>query len=314
MPSTKTRSDDDTYIPFAARFKAWWHGAEPVALVQGPGDSGPDPERAAIHTDEQADPSGWSPARRAFCQRLWGPGFIEPGGPEFTLHLLKPCALGPEHTVLDLTTGMAGGAQTGSDAFGIWVDAVDPDPDLAKAAQQRCIDKGYGKRVTVSDIDPQSLSLKKNRYDCIFVRERFRGFENKPKALQTIRKALKPRGQLVLTDLVQGEAGPGSHTKKWFALTDDDSDLLTADDYRDLIAKTKLEVMIFETDPTDFRNYILNGWAEFVDRLEREEMTRDFVDLLMVEAEKWLALTRAIEAKEISYLRIHAIRPKFAKK
>ncbi len=314
MTVAKARGSEDSYIPFTARFKAWWHGVEPDALVAG-GTEFSAPEAAtAIHITSPQDLAGWSPARRAFCQKLWGSGFIEPGGRDFTLHLLKPCALGPEHTVLDLTTGLAGGAQTTSDAFGIWVDAMDPDPDLVKAAQQRCHDKGYGKRVKVSGFDSSRLTLKKNRYDCIFVRERFHTFEDKPAALRAIRNSLKPKGQLVLTDFVQAEAGIGPNTKKWQALSNDASPILTAEDYRALIDDTKFEVMIFEVDPRDFRSYILDGWADFVEHLEKEDMTREFVNLLMAEAEKWLVLTRAIEAKEISYLRIHAMRPKFVKK
>ncbi len=309
--SAKETTGEDGYIPFNVRFRAWWHGVEPDALVK----SSTVPESVLPNTIHVASPdasSGWSPARTAFCQRLWGAGFVDPGGSDFTLHLLKPCALGPEHTVLDLTTGLAGSAQATSDKFGIWVDATEPDADLAQAAQQRCEQKGIGK-VKVSGIDPSNLALRKSRYDCIFVRERFHSFEDKRGALEAIREALKPKGQLILTDFVKTKDDLGPATKKWQSLTKDTSEFLAAEDYRGLLGRMKFDVMIFEVDPTDFRCRILDGWTDFVDQLQKDELTREFVDVLMVEAEKWLALTRALDAGEINYLRVHAMRPKFAK-
>ncbi len=266
-----------------------------------------------IHVTVPEEVGTWPPARRAFCQRLWGLGFIDPGGRDFTLHLLKPCDLGPQHTVLDLTTGLAGGAQAMSDTFGIWVDAMDPDPELATAAQEHCERKGYGTRVKISGFDPSSMTLKKKRYDCVFVRERFHTFDNKPAVIKAIRAALKPKGQLILTDFVQTAQGAGPATEKWRTLTGHGATIPTAEDYRAVMAAAKLDVLILEEDPTDFRSHVLDGWSDFVDNLDKAEFTREFVDLLMVEAERWLALTRAIDAGEVSYLRVHAIRPKFVR-
>ena len=311
-PQLPMVDEEDDYIPFSLRFKAWWHGVQPDALITSamvPTDLAP----TELHATVSEETRTWSPARLAFCQKLWGQGFIDPGGRNFTLHLLKPCDLGPQHTMLDLTTGLAGGAQAIADTFGIWVDAMAPDPDLAKAAQEYCERKGYGKRVKVSGFDPMSMTLKKKRYDCIFVRERFNTFDNKPAALKTIRAALKPKGQLILTDFVQTAQGAGAATEKWRCATDNRASILTTEDYRSLLAAAKLDVLISEEDSTDFHRYILDGWSYFVDHLDKSEFEREFVDLLLFEAERWLALTRAIETGDVSYLRIHAMRPKFAK-
>ena len=311
-PRRSVAEEEDDYIPFILRFKAWWHGVHPNALVTGvsvPMDLAPT-ELHAVVSDEGRI---WPPARQAFCQRLWGSGFIDPGGRNATLDLLKPCDLGPQHTLLDLTTGLAGGSQAISDTFGIWIDALEPDPDLAKAAHENCQRKGYGKRVKVSGFDPNSIALKKRRYDCIFVRERFHTFDNKPAALGAIRTALKPKGQLILTDFVRTAPETGPAIEKWLRVAGDVASIPTTEEYRALLAATKFDVLIAQEDPTDFRRYVLGGWSDFMDQLEKKDLTREFVNLLLAEAERWLALTQAIDAGEVSYLRIHAMGPKFVK-
>ena len=311
-PQSSKAEGADSYVPFSQRFKAWWNGVEPDAVVRE-ADSPADIAPTEILARPSEETSAWPSARRAFSQKLWGPGFVDPGGRDFTVHLLKPCALGPEHTVLDLTTGLSGGAQAASDMFGIWLDAMEPDPDLAKAAHAACEQKGYGKRVKVSGLDPSAMGLKKKRYDCIFVRERFHTFNDKPGVLRQIRDALKPKGQLVLTDFIQTTPEPGPATEKWLGLSGDDQPILPIEDYQALFDAAKLQTMIFEEYTAEYRTRVLDGWSELVENLDKSEFTREFVDVLMEEAARWLALTRAMEAGEVGYLRVHAMRPKFIK-
>ncbi len=312
MALPNLQPEADGYITFRLRFQAWWHGVEPNAIVKTL-EPGPDLEPTQIHVEEDAVGDGrqWPPARIAFAQRLWGEGFIDPGGRDYTLHLLNPCALIPEHSVLDMTTGLSGGAQAVCDVFGLWIDAMEADDDLAAEAQEFCVRKGYAKKVRVSRLAPDKLKLRKGRYDCIFARERFSQLPDKPAALAAMFRGLKAKGQLLLTDLVCADAAEGPLMQKWREKTGTTAPILNAAEYPEQLSNLKFDVLILQDNTAAFRSRVLAGWSAFVNRLDKCELTRDFVNLLVNEAERWISLMRAFDAGEMKLMRIHAIRPKF---
>jgi hypothetical protein len=56
----------------------------------------------------------------------------------------------------------------------------------------------------------------------------------------------------------------------------------------------------------EYRKIILTNWDNFVQGLKREDLTRSLVNNLMVEADYYLRLVRALESGKLRYLRIHA--------
>ena len=65
---------------------------------------------------------------------------------------------------------------------------------------------------------------------------------------------------------------------------------------------------IHDEKSDEYHQMILTDWAQFVAGLQKDQMNRQFVSLLMDEAQHWLRLTRALEAGEIKFMRIHATR------
>ena len=79
--------------PWKARLQAWWEGyewvdpgAEPEALAKGDdlrlfraGDGGAEPEVAPVF-EEHSIAEGWTEARIKLNEKLWGEGFVSPGG------------------------------------------------------------------------------------------------------------------------------------------------------------------------------------------------------------------------------------------
>src|SRR5579864_1581873 len=105
---------------FRTRFRAWWEGYDlpprdqpAEALDAAPATAKaarPAPARA---DSKQPDPNAgaldrhgkplWSATRIEVAEKLWGEGFIGPGGADYVPDLVKPLGLDKTMSVLDLS-------------------------------------------------------------------------------------------------------------------------------------------------------------------------------------------------------------------
>ncbi len=297
----------DGYIPFRLRFRAWWHGLEPDALVKN-ADPVARPRPEAIQVDHVPLAEESQAARLALLQKLWGDGCLEPGGAAYTLYLIKPLAPTPDKSVLDLAAGLCGGAKCVSEKYGLWVDAMEPDPDLLAAAEAFCEHRGLSKKIKLSGYDPVTLKLPKKKLDSIFARERFYLFPDKPPVLRAIRDGLKPGGQLVFTDLVLADRrAKNEAVEKWREAVPAKTYLWTMKEYEETLAELRLDVRVFADNTDTWRSHIMRGWSKLVDGLGDDMPSRAFVDVLMTEAELWHDQVQALDSGQLRFLRVHAI-------
>ena len=95
MGNAVTADYKDDYIPFFIRFKAWWNGVDVQDLLRDGRKRRP--QTAAIDISEPPnwdESKEWPGLRLQVLKRLWGEGFIFPGGPKQAVRLVKP-ARGP---------------------------------------------------------------------------------------------------------------------------------------------------------------------------------------------------------------------------
>jgi SAM-dependent methyltransferase len=309
----------DSYIPFLDHFLRWWHGndatdaGDDIALAEGGRDSGSDAGPGAITVDTEDDGLQWTDARVAFCQRLWASSedddeMVEPGGSAYCNTLLTPAAINSSKSIIDLSAGLGGGVRYLVAALGLWVTASDPDPELVKRAQQISAKRGLGKRAPISVYDPDALALPANKYYAVLLRERLYRMHDKQQVLATIRQSLKPAGSLILTDfaLASEAAGESEEVAAWMAKQPEPPELWAIDAYRDAIERTGMQIQILDGASKDYRGMILDGWSRFIEGLKREELTREFVDTMMREAEYWLCREHALRSGSLVYLHCHA--------
>lgn len=67
----------DGYIPFRERFRAWWHGVEPAAVVKKGQKAKTTCTKRLIELDDKEDlppQADWCSARTRVCDQIWGPG------------------------------------------------------------------------------------------------------------------------------------------------------------------------------------------------------------------------------------------------
>ncbi|MHA1566897.1 MAG: methyltransferase domain-containing protein [Alphaproteobacteria bacterium] len=305
MFASKPKAEPDGYVPFLERFSAWWHGADSL-------DQQEDSVEVASTTTitVSAEPKlHWPDQRRAICERLWGEGIVLAGGLDAMEDFIKPLCLNSSMSVLDLTAGLGGGAAAISKKSNIWITALESDPELATHAAQFCTRKGASK-VAVTSWQPASPKLPAKKYDCIYARESFYLIEDKQALLTALFEALKPGGQLLFSDYVlAADTEERAPLTTWRRVEPGDPRPWDISAYRAALKKCDFKIRICNDETESQRRSILAGWSAFVEGLHRSDLTRDFVDHMMHEAELWLARMRAFEDGQLQVARIHALKP-----
>lgn len=316
---------DDGYVPLMVRFKAWWEGIElETALRAGedgqpnmahPATDNPIPNSNAIEVDikdENGRLKSWPDARLNFCRRLWGEEFevVCPGGTEFSVRLVRPMALTSENSLLDLSAGLGGATRQIHKDLGVWVTGLERNPELARQAAVLSKMKGLDRKVPITAYEPARMSLKPASFDGALIRETLYTTPDRETFLRKVADSIRPLGHLVLTDLMLAdeEARNDRRVKAWLKrdVADASPDIVGA--YTPVLEELGFDVRVEEDESDIYNAYVLQGWATFVEGLSREDLDRELVSLMMIEAEFWVNLMRALQAGKVRLCRIHAIK------
>lgn len=306
----------DGYIPFAIRFQAWWEGLDPSALLARPEDRArPNPLAIEIDTPADAGPTiRWPDSRVAFCRRLWEDGpndeVVHPGGALTTFELMKPMGLSSECSAADLSAGIGGGTRRAATEIDTYVDGFESDPELADLGARLSRRHGMQRKANVQPYEHDKLEIQAAKYTGILVRERVYQFARKDIFLEQCFTALKPGGHLIITDLnaPRSSAKPHGSIAAWKKREGEPVDLWTTDQMAGAITRLGMNIRIKKDESDIYKSRLLKGWARFVAGLSREDLTRDFVNDMMREAEYWLMQIRALESGDLRYYRYHAIK------
>lgn len=302
------KPEADGYIPFTQRLAAWWHG-EPVGarLVKGKSENKTD-----IAIEEPVDTSRWSKLGVNICGRLWGPGFSEPGGAAMWEDVVVPANPNAAMTVLAFCPGLAGGLRHLSRRFDLWLTALDDDREVMDAAQDLNEQAGMHQRVVINPVDFAEIELPEKTKDLVFAREAFYRIADKPRLFSRIIASLKPGGHLVFTDLVVSAEDRGSpEIAAWLEVEPGGQHAWSEEQYRGALEGGPMDVYIINDESAHYNELILQGWQSLQDSLVQDpNVSRTFVDVLMREAQIWLARSRALQSGKLRLIRVHARRRK----
>ncbi|HWA42797.1 MAG TPA: methyltransferase domain-containing protein [Hypericibacter adhaerens] len=298
--------------PFKQRFMAWWEGVEvdeldPAELAK----RGPQQKDTVRKVKIDKKPAlEWETPRVKLLQTIWGPGFAMPGDKEFCLWLAKPAGLNPTMTVAELGAGLGGFARALHEEFGLWISGFEQDPELARAAQEYSVMAGLGKKAPIFGFDPELIELRESGHDCIFARDLFYRVEDKNKLLQTVEKALKPRGQLLFTDFIR--VGPTDEMRPtymaWQAGEPDGTDPWTLPKYKTACSERRLDLRVVEDITKQLRGTVIKSLA---DLLEKAEVIREdprMAEPLAEHVALWTRRVAAIDSGDIACFRFHAFK------
>ena len=242
------------------------------------------------------------PDRLTVLQWLYGPGFLIPGDATYVLEIVKPFHLSPAMTMLDMAAGLGGPARTIAEAFNTYVTGYERDSALARRASDEATTHGLSRHVQISAFDPESFELRAGFYDHALAREATYCVEQKERFLRVLNQAMKPFGQLILTDFVLDRAaGERPELASWAGTLGSKPHLWTAAQYSDCFKSLGFDLRIANDITPDYRKLILLAWKNFLERGELRQIRGTQAAPVIDEVERGLRTVAALESGALKF-------------
>ena len=293
----------------AARLRAWWNGVDPKSAAADPETPDEAPQKpAAAKADLNEAKEIWTPLDIEVAQMVFGPGFVEPGGAEFVLELVKPFALSPAMTILNLTAGLGGSSRAIVEELGAWIDGMEPSEALATEAMEQSKMAGLSKKAPVVHYDPENLHLPAKKYDCVFARELLYTVENKEQFFKAVVRSLKDVGQFQFTDFMLSDTGLESDAiAEWQRYEPLRTYLWSVEQYREFCEELGFDIRISKDIGDDYTSHVSARWDEFTSPERVSGMSREMVVTLVDQAEIWTRRVAALKSGDIQLTRFHGL-------
>lgn len=268
------------------------------------------PRRRLDPAPPAAPPERWPETRLKVLGAIWGEGFLGPGGIEETLTLAKPLGLNETHSVINLGAGLGGATRALAAASGAWVTGYEADPALAAAAQALSEKHKVEKKAEIRPLDLAAPQIRKGYYHHGLALEALWRIPDKAAMIAALVGAVKPQGQVVLTDLALGAPSPSAERSfaAWARLEGATPCLTGEKTMTAMLAKEGLDVRICEEITPRHIAQTIASWAGFVEELKRDRPARPFAARVVEEAERCMRRVELLRTGRLRLLRWHAIR------
>ncbi|WP_299395156.1 methyltransferase domain-containing protein [Pelagibius sp.] len=292
-------------IPFWMRLKAWWEGydlsiREKQAIPFDMGDLSQDAVRY--------DSPEWMSKRLEIMQEIWGKGMTGPGDAAYILKLVKPLALDPAFTVIEVGAGLGGATRVISEHFDIWMTGLEADREVADAGMELSTMAGMAKKAPVHYFDVDHYEFREASIDCVFSKEALYVVEDKKRLLAEIINMIKPRGQLLFTDYVFAEDAAKKDIQAWVSGEPVTPHPWTQRQYEQTLTEARLDIRIKEDITDEVYKIITSAWAEFLASLRGRELDKSTSDAINEAVDLWTRRTKAIESGALRLCRFHALK------
>jgi phosphoethanolamine N-methyltransferase len=159
-------------------------------------------------------PELYDPAAIAFLEKLWGEGYLSPGGPEEVARVLEGVAL-TGRRVLDVGCG-AGGITVAlaRDHGAAQVVGVDVERGVCEAARAFVARAGMADRVEIRQVAPGPFAFGDAEFDAVFSKDSIVHIPDKHFLAREAFRVLKPGGLFVASDWLIGHDGEPSPEMK----------------------------------------------------------------------------------------------------
>lgn len=293
------------HIPFWMRLKAWWEGYDLTVHQKKlvPFESG--------ELDEQAPEPGspeWMSKRLEVMQEIWGEGMSGPGDKDYILKLVKPFALDPKHTVIEVGAGLGGATRIIAEHFDIWMTGLEADREVADAGMELSTMAGLAKRAPIHYFDVDHYEFRESSIDCVFSKEALYLVEDKERLLTEIINMIKARGQLLFTDYVLAENADSKAVGDWKKGEPAPPHPWTMKDYEAALTEARLDIRIKEDITDDVHKIITSAWASFLNSIKGSSLDKSTADAVEQAVELWTRRTKAIECGALRLCRFHALK------
>lgn len=281
-----------------------------IALAQ-PADHHPPlnaGQQAAAKTPGFLTASTIAAARVAWADQLWEDGCLLPGGTEEIQRLSGLLPLSPATTLLLVGRDAGGAAATIVAQRGAWVAAHQHDPLMADRMAARL--RSLGRRATILPWLPAAPAFRPHYHHHALALEPMAGGGSLATLLPALAAALKPDAQLILLDVVSGEAAAAHRPAldRWLQLEGRSGLPPTRRAAEASIQAAGFHLHVAEDAGPRQCAAVTEGWVRLIEGLRRqgERTPRAEALALITEAETWLLRHRLLTTGAIGLLRWHA--------
>lgn len=304
---------------FFERFHAWWEGYDLGATGGAPQVADPDDDVLELSDDAAEEPldqspdadtagaDAWPADTIEIVQLIWGPGFTSPGGPDVVLDLVGSLAATPNTTVLEVGSGLGGGARTIAEEYGARVSAWELDPDLAAEGAAQAKTHKLQDKALVQHLDIDNPEFPENLCQGALVRDALYRVEDKAALLTGVVGAIKSQRDLVITDFMTAGSDPA--LDGWIAGESGPVFLWDEDGARACLETLELDVRSFHDNTDAYVSMILRGLDAFTRTLQEQRPPRHQLVPTVYEVERWARLVAALESGALRHYWITAVKP-----
>ena len=292
------------------RLRAWWEGEEwqpaPVMETQVAEPAA----EAVAPAPEKRDASFpyWTPERIEVAQRLWGREHISPGGDVYARYILKPLGLNPSLAVAEIGSALGGTTRLMHRSANIWVKGYEPCPQLAEAGMALSAAAGLSTKAPIAGMDLTAPELKRGSLDRIVLRDLLHTVPDKVALLKALATALKPKGQLLLTDFVLQDGGTPAEVLLWAENEPIQSHPWSARVMTETLEDLQFTVQVAEDETAMLRQMIFDGWKAFRSSIRSEPLPPEQQQAVFDEGERWARCLAAFGTGGLHYMRVVASR------
>ncbi len=185
-------------------------------------------------------------------ERVWGDGWLSPGGPEEVKRLLQGLVLSGK-SVLDIGCG-AGGVDVSlvREHGAGYVTGIDVEDTVLAHARGRAEKAGYADRIGVVKVVPGPLPFPPQSFDVVFSKDSIVHIPDKHALMREVYRVLKPGGWFAASDWLIGHDGePSPMMKAYIASEGLDFGMASPARYGDAMKKAGFQ---------DIETHSRNAW------------------------------------------------------
>ena len=249
----------------------------------------------------------WHPSRLALVEKLWGEGFVHPGGAEELLHLVNPMGLSGADTLLLLGAGPFGAARSITAARQCWVEGYERDPDLLSLALHRAELSGLKKRAPTHLLAPTPQFRAKSASHALCW-QALPDDQAVAPLLAGVAAATRPGGQLAMVELVMTDHLDTPAAQRWLQLEHRPVLPPRAATISAELKHLGFDVRIVEDISAGHVAQAMGGWQTMLGTIGTHRPDHKQAWQMVGEAEMWLLRVKLLQAGRLRLMRWQAIR------
>ena len=179
-----------------------------------------------------------------FLEKLWGEGYLSPGGAREVARVLEGLDL-TGLTVIDIGCG-AGGitAALARDHGAAHVIGLDVEETVCAVARRRAEAEGVADRVEIRRVDPGPMPIRDGSVDLVFSKDSIVHIEDKHALARDIFRVLGPGGWFAASDwLISHDDEPSPEMAAYIAAEDLNFAMASPERYRDALEQAGFEAI-----------------------------------------------------------------------